>query len=171
MLYEDFQRWEKPWQHRWKNFVLFYVCSISPISWWHVTPPLLRATRPDIRMNDEAFTVLNLRSFAFQSHSCHAQAQCVNIQGSSEFRCLSEYLGDGRATCAGNFEINHAKKHHTTVFYSRRHRQETMSWESLSSIDAPLLMITSKTWSESAVILSGCFGQYHVQTDGVAFLI
>ena len=40
-------------------------------------PPPLRATRPDIRM-----TVLNLRSFAFQSHSCHAQAQCVNIQGS-----------------------------------------------------------------------------------------
>ena len=28
-------------------------------------PPLLRATRLDIRMNDEAFTVLNLRSFAF----------------------------------------------------------------------------------------------------------
>ena len=45
-------------------------------------PPPLHATRPDIRMNDEAFTVLNLRSFAFQSHSCHAQAQCVNTQGS-----------------------------------------------------------------------------------------
>ena len=78
------------------------------------------------------------------SHSCHAQAHCVNIQGSYECRCLSGYLGDGRATCAGNFEINHAKKHHTAVFYSRRHRQETMSSESLSSIDAPLLMITSK---------------------------
>ena len=105
------------------------------------------------------------------SHSYHAQAHCVNIQGSYECRCLSGYLGDGRATCAGNFEINHAKKHHTTVFYSRRHRQETMSWESLSSIDAPLLMITSKTWSEGPVILSGYFGQNHVQTDGVAFLI
>ena len=65
--------------------------------------------------------------FQSRSHSCHAQAQCVNIQGSYECRCLSGYLGDGRATCAGNFEINHAKKHHTTVFYSRRHRQETMS--------------------------------------------
>ena len=79
------------------------------------------------------------------SHSCHAQAQCVNIQGSYECRCLSGYLGDGRATCAGNFEIKHARTHHTTVFCSRRHRLEIMSFDSLSSIDAPLLMITSKT--------------------------
>lgn len=84
------------------------------------------------------------------SHSCHAQAQCVNIQGSYECRCLSGYLGDGRATCAGNFEIKHARTHHTTVFCSRRHRLEIMSFDSLSSIDAPLLMITSKTWTESA---------------------
>ena len=64
--------------------------------------------------------------FQSRSHSCHAQAQCVNIQGSYECRCLFGYLGDGRATCAGDFEINLAKKHHTTVFYSRCHRQETM---------------------------------------------
>ena len=50
-----------------------------------------------------------------------------SVREHTRLLCLSGYLGDGRATCAGNFEINHAKKHHTTVFYSRRHRQETMS--------------------------------------------
>ena len=33
--------------------------------------------------------------------SCHAQAQCVNTQGSYECRCLPGYAGDGILTCAG----------------------------------------------------------------------
>ena len=33
--------------------------------------------------------------------SCHAQAQCVNTQGSYECRCLPGYAGDGILACAG----------------------------------------------------------------------
>ena len=37
------------------------------------------------------------------SHSCHAQAQCVNVPGSYSCKCLPGYAGDGKSKCEGTY--------------------------------------------------------------------
>ena len=48
------------------------------------------------------------------SHSCHAQAQCVNVNGSYNCTCLSGYGGDGQQVCSGTNMIMTLKMITTT---------------------------------------------------------
>ena len=36
-----------------------------------------------------------------ESYCCHAQAQCVNVAGSYNRTCLTDYAGEGQNTCQG----------------------------------------------------------------------
>ena len=36
-------------------------------------------------------------------HSCHAQAQCINVIGSYNCSCLPGYAGDRKRSCDGEF--------------------------------------------------------------------
>ena len=53
---------EKSCDNTGEKMYFFYVCLISPIICWHVTPPSRHS--PRFKSEDRAFTILNLRSFA-----------------------------------------------------------------------------------------------------------
>ncbi len=49
-------------------------------------------------------------------HSCHAQAQCVNVPGSYKCRCLTGYTGDGKSNCTKGKLNGFIKKETATIF-------------------------------------------------------
>ena len=51
------------------------------------------------------------------SHSCHAQAQCVNVNGSYNCTCLSGYGGDGQQVCSGTNMIMTLENDNDDIYY------------------------------------------------------
>ena len=49
------------------------------------------------------FLITDIDECQLGLHSCHAQAQCVNVPSSYSCSCLQGYTGDGKSSCNGEF--------------------------------------------------------------------
>ena len=88
VLYKDFRPWEKPSQHTWKNFILFYVCwySQSAVD----TSLAFGAPRSGWWINGKAFMTLNTSCLPKLSRIMAAKTLKIRIFDRNEVQTFLE---------------------------------------------------------------------------------